>query len=184
MGFKKQIRFLHKWLGLTSGLIVFIVSVTGCLFCFHDEIKDVTRKEWRFVEDTGKPYLPPSVLREKALEHVPNGKSGLVFYVKRDRAAVVYTYNENGNFYLFMNPYTGKTSVYGRSDNRFFHHRRIHSFVFVTSGLHWKTHHWRRDHHFYIDDDQRNISLVAQKEEGSQKPTQGKMGCKMAAREL
>lgn len=99
---------IHKWLGLTSGLIVFIVSVTGCLFCFHDEIKDVTRKECRFVEDTGKPYLPPSVLREKALEHVPNGKSGLVFYVKRDRAAVVYTYNENGNFYLFMNPYTGK----------------------------------------------------------------------------
>lgn len=108
MAFKKAIRNLHKWLGLTSGLIVFIVSITGCIFCFHDEIKDVTRKEIRFVEDTGKPYLPPSVLREKALEHVPNGKSGLVFYVKRDRAAVVYTYNDKGNFYIFLNPYTGK----------------------------------------------------------------------------
>lgn len=108
MDFKKTIRKLHKWLGLTSGLVVFIVSITGCLFCFHDEIKDITRKEIRFVEDTGKPYLPPSVLREKALKYVPDGKSELVFYVKRDRAAVVYTYNDKGNFYLFMNPYTGK----------------------------------------------------------------------------
>ena len=108
MTFKKAIRNLHKWLGLTSGLVVFIVSITGCLFCFHDEIKDITRKEIRFVEDTGKPYLPPSVLRQKALEHVPNGKSELVFYVKRNRAAVVYTHNDKGNFYLFMNPYTGQ----------------------------------------------------------------------------
>ena len=99
MGFKKQIRFLHKWLGLTSGLIVFIVSITGCIFCFHDEIKDITRKDIRLVQDTGKPYLPPSVLRENALKHVPNGKSEYVFYVARNRSAVVYTYNEKGNFY-------------------------------------------------------------------------------------
>ena len=108
MSFKKIIRNLHKWLGLTSGLVVFIVSVTGCLFCFHDEIKDITRKEIRFVKDEGKPYLPPSVLREKALKYVTNGKSDFLFYVKRDRAAVVYTYNDQGNFYLFMNPYTGQ----------------------------------------------------------------------------
>ena len=103
-----MIRDLHKWLGLTSGLIVFIVSITGCLFCFHDEIKDITRKHARLVEDTGKPYLQPSVLREKALKYVPKGKSGLVFYVKRDRSAVVYTSNDKGSFYLFMNPYTGQ----------------------------------------------------------------------------
>lgn len=108
MTFKKLIRDLHKWLGLTSGLIVFIVSITGCIFCFHDEIKDITRKEIRFVENTGKPYLPPSVLREKALEVIPNGKSGLVFYVSPNRSAVVYTYNQKGNFYVFLNPYTGK----------------------------------------------------------------------------
>ena len=108
MEFKKNVRLLHKWLGLTSGLIVFIVSITGCLFCFHDEIKDITRKEIRFVEDTGKPFLPPSVLREKALRVIPNAKSTLVFYAARNRSAVVYTSNGQGNFYVFMNPYTGK----------------------------------------------------------------------------
>ena len=74
MGFKKQIRFLHKWLGLISGLIVFIISITGCIFCFHDEIKDITRKEWRLVEPQNKPFVLPSVLQEKAKEILPNYK--------------------------------------------------------------------------------------------------------------
>ena len=38
--FKKFIAKLHLWLGLGSGLIVFIVAVTGCIFVFHDEIKE------------------------------------------------------------------------------------------------------------------------------------------------
>jgi uncharacterized iron-regulated membrane protein len=108
MAFQKKIRFIHKWLGLTSGLIVFIVSITGCLFCFQDEIKDITREEIRFVKDAGQPYLDPSALREKALEVIPKAKSELIFYVARNRSAVVYTHNNKGNFYVFLNPYTGQ----------------------------------------------------------------------------
>ena len=74
MGFKTQIRFLHKWLGLISGLIVFIVCITGCIFCFHDEIKDITRKEWRLVEPQDKAFVLPSVLAEKAKEILPKNK--------------------------------------------------------------------------------------------------------------
>ena len=110
MSFKKQIRNIHKWLGLTSGLIVFIVSVTGCLFCFHDEIKDITRKDARFVVRENKPYLPPSVLIEKAkLSVVPGSKCNTVVYVAPNRSAVVYTSSPEGFKYVFMNPYNGKT---------------------------------------------------------------------------
>ena len=108
MGFKTQIRFLHKWLGLISGLIVFIVSVTGCIFCFHDEIKDITRKEWRFVEPQNKPFLTPSVLQEKARKIAPKNKSSMVSYYGKNRSAIVYTFSDAGNLYLYFNPYTGK----------------------------------------------------------------------------
>ncbi|MBF4506490.1 PepSY domain-containing protein [Flavobacterium sp. JLP] len=108
MGFKKQVRFIHKWLGLISGLIVFIVSITGCIFCFHDEIKDITRKEWRFVEDHNKPFLMPSALQERAKEIVPKNKASMVSYYGRNRSAIVYTYSGNENLYLYFNPYTGK----------------------------------------------------------------------------
>ncbi|MEP6804807.1 MAG: PepSY-associated TM helix domain-containing protein [Flavobacterium sp.] len=108
MGFKLKIRFLHKWLGLISGLIVFIVSITGCIFCFHDEIKDITRKEWRLVEPQNKPFILPSVLQEKAKEILPTYKSSMVSYYGRNRSAIVYAYSDTENRYLYFNPYTGK----------------------------------------------------------------------------
>ncbi|WP_291151095.1 PepSY-associated TM helix domain-containing protein [Flavobacterium sp. UBA7680] len=108
MGFKTQIRFLHKWLGLISGLIVFIVCITGCIFCFHDEIKDITRKEWRLVEPQNKPFLMPSVLQEKAKEILPKNKQSMVSYYGRNRSAIVFTYSDTENLYLYFNPYTGE----------------------------------------------------------------------------
>ncbi|MDI1255556.1 MAG: PepSY-associated TM helix domain-containing protein [Flavobacterium sp.] len=108
MSFKKQIRNIHKWLGLTSGLIVFIVSITGCIFCFQDEIKDITREESRFVINENQPYLPPSVLMEKASIAVPGSKCTTVVYVAPNRSAVVYTNSADGYKYVFINPYNGK----------------------------------------------------------------------------
>ncbi|QSB27131.1 PepSY domain-containing protein [Flavobacterium sp. CLA17] len=108
MKFTKQIRFIHKWLGLISGLIVFIVSITGCIFCFHDEIKDITRKEWRIVEPQNKPFILPSALQEKAKKIAPKNKASMVSYYGKNRSAIVYTYSDTENEYLYFNPYTGK----------------------------------------------------------------------------
>lgn len=36
---KKVIGKIHLWLGLASGLVVFIVSVTGCIYVFEEELK-------------------------------------------------------------------------------------------------------------------------------------------------
>lgn len=47
---------LHVWLGLSSGIVVFIVSITGCLFVFENEIRNITQKEQRFV--TPAPNTP------------------------------------------------------------------------------------------------------------------------------
>ena len=37
MNFKKLVGTVHLFLGLASGIIVFIISVTGCLYAFKDE---------------------------------------------------------------------------------------------------------------------------------------------------
>src|SRR6478736_3306834 len=120
MGLKKQIRFLHKWLGLISGLIVFIVSITGSVFCFHDEIKDITRKEWRLVESENKPFVAPSILREKALTIIPKSTSGMVAYHGKNRSAVAYAENSKGEFLVYFNPYSGKHLKTENHDEDFF----------------------------------------------------------------
>ena len=60
--FKKIINFLHLWLGLASGIIVFIIAVTGCLYAFKEEIQNYT-ETYRFVETENKPFLFPSQLQ-------------------------------------------------------------------------------------------------------------------------
>ena len=108
MGFNTKIRFIHKWLGLISGLIVFIVCITGCIFCFHDEIKDITRKEWRLVEPQNKPFVRPSVLLEKAKEILPSYDQYMVSFYGKNRSAIVYSHSDIGYIYLYFNPYTGE----------------------------------------------------------------------------
>lgn len=107
MSIKKKIRFLHKWLGLLSGLIVFIVSITGCIFCFHDEIKDVTR-DYRKVEVQNKPFVLASKLQEKAKTLYPDAIANMVIFYGKDRPAVVYSTLNEIPHNLFFNPYTGE----------------------------------------------------------------------------
>ena len=57
--------WLHLWLGLVSGLIVFIISITGCIWCFQKEISSLTQP-YQFVKTEDKPYLSPSTLKKIA----------------------------------------------------------------------------------------------------------------------
>jgi uncharacterized iron-regulated membrane protein len=105
--FKKNILFLHRWLGLISGLVVFIVSITGCLFVFQDEIQDAIHS-YRSVAVQYKPYLPPSQLKQLALKHYPNGNPSFIAYYGASRPAVVMTVVPKlGTRYIYLNPYTG-----------------------------------------------------------------------------
>jgi uncharacterized iron-regulated membrane protein len=43
--FKKWTGKLHLWLGLGVGFLIFIISITGALYVFKDEIENATRKD-------------------------------------------------------------------------------------------------------------------------------------------
>ena len=79
--FKKLIGKIHLWLGLSSGIIVFIIAVTGCLYAFQEEIQNIT-EEYRFVEKQNEPFLPPSQLEEMAKKMTETTKSPLIFFPK------------------------------------------------------------------------------------------------------
>ncbi|GAB3529858.1 PepSY-associated TM helix domain-containing protein [Pontibacter brevis] len=103
--------WLHLWLGLVSGVVVFIVSITGCLYAFQQEIKDAL-EPWRFVEVQDKPFVPPSQLLDTAQVYMPGATpTGLTYSNREGAAAVGYESVVNGKHRftaIFMNPYTGK----------------------------------------------------------------------------
>lgn len=122
MPFKKTILKIHRWLGLTSGLVVFILGVTGCIYAFIDELKPVVYKQRMFVEvPAGAQRLPMNVIMEKAqaavgdayklqLAEVPTGADRSVSFrtLKVNPDGFSYaTYMEY--FYrIYVDPYTGK----------------------------------------------------------------------------
>ncbi|WP_035455717.1 PepSY-associated TM helix domain-containing protein [Algoriphagus terrigena] len=111
MDLKKWIGKIHLWLGLSSGLVVFIVAVTGCIYAFQTEIKDLTYS-FLFVEQQEGPVLPPSEISKIAYEAFPEGHLHAVLYPTRDRSAqaIFFSYGEGHDHFMtaYINPYTGE----------------------------------------------------------------------------
>ena len=109
MKFKKSIGRIHLWLGLSSGLLVFIIAITGCIYAFQEEIQNLTQP-YRLVEHQKLPVLPPSKLRAIAEKELPGKKIHAVLYAKPGKAAQAIFYNADPQYYflVYLNPFSGK----------------------------------------------------------------------------
>lgn len=106
---KKIIGKIHLWLGLSSGLLVFVIAITGCIYAFQEEIKDLTQP-YRFAETHGQPHLPPSQLQPIAEEALPGKHLHAVLYYQNGRSAqgIFYSFEENYYYIAYLNPATGE----------------------------------------------------------------------------
>ncbi|WP_445432081.1 PepSY-associated TM helix domain-containing protein [Chryseobacterium indoltheticum] len=121
--YKKWAGKLHLWFGLSVGLIIFIVSLSGTMYVFKDEIQNQLRKDVLFVktETVTKQPLSVEVLKEKiTLElnekypvssvEIPLDKSKsykFIFYEK-DKKAWNYFDEVKINKLIYVNQYTGE----------------------------------------------------------------------------
>lgn len=106
---KKFIFQLHKYLGLTTGLVVFIVSITGCCWAFRDEIESLY-DDYKKVTPQDQSILTPTKAKELAKEIFPNNTVHGTLFKKEDDAIEVIFYDAEPEFYqsVFLNPYSGK----------------------------------------------------------------------------
>jgi uncharacterized iron-regulated membrane protein len=114
---KKVNAWLHLWLGLASGIIVFVVAITGCILVFEQEIKSMTQPWLHVTRPAGSPYLPPSVIHGKMADRFPGKKIYSVWYYGHERSAQV---SMNADSVVYVNPYTADV-VAITEDEDFFH---------------------------------------------------------------
>src|ERR1043165_3694685 len=109
MRVKKVIGKIHLWLGLTSGLLVLFLGLTGCILAFQREIETLTVPA-QHVKPQQESFVPPSKIYQVATAALPNKKAHSVTFGARDKAAVVTFYHEDPEYYYlaYINPYTGK----------------------------------------------------------------------------
>ncbi|MEG3657958.1 PepSY-associated TM helix domain-containing protein [Arenibacter palladensis] len=109
MNLRKIIFELHKILGLTTGIVVFIVAITGCCWAFRDEIESLY-DDYKKVSPQNDPILTPTEAKMYAKEVFPDNHIHGTLFKKADDAIEVIFYDPQPEFYqsVFLNPYTGE----------------------------------------------------------------------------
>lgn len=139
--FKQWIGKIHLWLGLASGLIVLLLSITGCIYVFAEEITDFLRSGEMYVEQVKETKLPVSRLWEETQNVLgPDKKINRVSVSKDPQRTIVFhcyegvegaiTYFGGIKHYIsiYVDPYTGK--VMGIYDEEM-------DFFSIVKMLHW-----------------------------------------------
>lgn len=121
--------WLHLWLGLSSGIIVFIVSLTGVIFVFCDNIIDTLAGDALYVNEIKEYRLTPEELISKYKEQEPNRiASYFISYRDPKRTIKMGSYTKERDLqFSWMDPYTGKILTTGKAYNFFYIIAHIHS---------------------------------------------------------
>lgn len=117
MAKKKVFRLVHLYLGLISGLIVFVEAVTGCCWVFQEEIKAISTQELT-VQVLDSSRITPSQAKTIAMSEYPDKAiHGVVFPRQADAPLEVIFYQAEPRFYysLFLHPNTG--AIIAREDH-------------------------------------------------------------------
>lgn len=119
---KYYIGKLHLWLGLATGLVVFIVALTGCLYCFQEEI-GYLYDDYKYVEAQDKPFIPPSGVYEIGKKILPGRQIHSAIYGDKTEALEIVYYEADPEFYqkAYLNPYSGSLIKLVDLESGFFH---------------------------------------------------------------
>jgi uncharacterized iron-regulated membrane protein len=129
MSFRKVLFWTHLVLGLTAGLFILTIAVTGSILAFEPQIVEFAERKVRRVEmkGAGERLSPERIVEAASAEK--EGKRAMGLTLKRDgNFSVVVSFGKEGS--LFVNPFTGQV-LGGASKTHDFMHwvEDVHRFL-------------------------------------------------------
>jgi len=121
--------WLHLWLGLSSGIIVFIVSLTGILFIFCDDIIDGLAYNSLYVQKVKEKKLTPEEILKSFKKQLPDRKASYyITYRDPERTIKLASSTKDRDLqFSWIDPYTGKVLDSGKAYDFFYVVAHIHS---------------------------------------------------------
>jgi uncharacterized iron-regulated membrane protein len=120
---KKLIGKIHLILGLSSGLVVCIVALTGALWAFESEISDLIYP-YRTVKIENKGFLPPNTLIDKTKHIFRSIPVQNITYLGKNRSATLSYYKEENGYdqhlIVYINPYNAQIMHVAVNEHSFF----------------------------------------------------------------
>lgn len=100
--------WLHLWLGLASGLVVFVVCITGAVWVLNEEITYLLNPAIR-AETLDQPVLTPSQVLAIAAREYPDKQAAYAYYQQGTAIRLGVGSGKGKEMHtLFLNPYNGK----------------------------------------------------------------------------
>lgn len=103
---KYLIRQLHLILGLASGLVVVIVALTGSLYVFEQEGRELFQHDFYHVQHVGHARLPFMQMADTVKSYYPKEKINSIRF-KEDKDAAIIFYSKKDKA-ISVDPYTAK----------------------------------------------------------------------------
>jgi len=110
--------WFHLWVGIVTGIPIVLISLTGCLLVFEQEITHLFQPWWTIEAQAEENLLPPSVIRQRVQQQLPDMEIRRFWYYGLE--APVKITPEHSDSLIFANPYTGKVVALVDHEN-FFH---------------------------------------------------------------
>lgn len=119
---KKNIGKLHLWLGLTSGLIVFIVALTGSLLVFEEEIDSFINPEFYKVSNIGTKKMAVDLyIKDIKQKYGMKELDRIQTFEDPERTVIITGSATHKKDLIFsVDPYTGKVLGTVPQKSRFF----------------------------------------------------------------
>lgn len=119
---KKWFGVIHLWVGLTTGLLVFLISITGATYVFRDELYTLIHSDAIYNNVTVKqPVRPitelwdavakrmgPSIKIEHPIAYTQPNMNWEFHAAEYDDSAVTYFNWIKYDYVIYINPYTAK----------------------------------------------------------------------------
>lgn len=108
VNFRKTIFWLHLIAGITAGIFIFIMCVTGALLAFEPNILEFAERDMRFVDVPAnvEQRLSINEIIEKIRAVKPESKPSAITIQNNKNSAAVIALGRDGQ--IFVNPYSGE----------------------------------------------------------------------------
>ena len=140
-GFKYWVGKLHLWLGMASGIVVLILSITGCIYVFSIEITEALRNDAIYVSEVKQATIPVSKLWDDTQNKIGNKTKISSVKISNDPKKTwifgCYKANEGALTYfglidyyqsIYVNPYSGEIMAIYDEEMDFFN---------IVKFIHW-----------------------------------------------
>lgn len=129
---RKLITQLHLWLGLISGLVVFVIAITGAIYTFSDELKSFFHQDRLYIAPSKTPVYPLSKLQQIAETALKDKLVTRIEIFNQPNRTYIFrsqkinkeglTYWDYYSIYqkVYINPYTGEVVKVENTKNDFF----------------------------------------------------------------